>query len=98
MAGAIRLFEKTAAGLLVEVDPAQADARRAAGTVSHMNVSIDVLWTAAEIAEREAQEARHAQTQQAANAEREAHVQRRAAILGRLGLTDEEAEVLLRNA
>lgn len=54
-----------------------------------------VLWNAAEIAEREAQEAREAVAQKATEAERQSALDRRSEILGRLGLTEEEVSVLL---
>lgn len=57
MAGKIRLFEKTDAGLLIEVDPAEADKRREGCRVSHVDLSIEVLWTAEEEAARDAEEA-----------------------------------------
>ena len=56
MAAPIRLFEKTPAGLLVEVDPAEADAARAGRRISAMHLPIEVLWTAEEEAARDAEE------------------------------------------
>ena len=103
MAGQIRLFEKTDKGLLVEIDPAQADARRASGAISHTMLSVDILWTDAEIAERDAQEkaAREALEKAAAAgaAAEKAAADARAsaqAKLAALGLTVEEVGALLK--
>lgn len=57
-----------------------------------------VLWNAAEIAEHEEQVAKQAEQQRAVEVEREALLDRRAEIIGRLGLTQEEAAVLFTNA
>lgn len=53
----IRLFERTADGLLVEVAPSEAKQRYADGTVSRISLEIDVLWTDDEIAARDAEDA-----------------------------------------
>ncbi len=95
---AIRLFEKTAGDLLVEVDPAQADKHRTEGrTVSHMNITIDVLWTAEEEAVRQAdgqivasEDALVEQNRAAKQAIRTSAASK----LRALGLTDEEIEAL----
>lgn len=94
----VKLFKKNTKGLLVEVDPAQADAARANGKFSRVaGASYDVLWTAAEIAARNREEKAAAEDQRV----RELAVQQKAAIrtsalekMKALGLTDEEIESL----
>lgn len=93
MGGAVRLFEKTPEGLLHEVPPAEAEARRASGTVSHVALAIDVLWTDAEIAERQAMEEEARRADEAAAVEREADRLRKIAALAKLealGITAED--------
>ena len=57
MAGKIRLFEKTATGLLCEIDPQLAADARHGRRVSRVSLEVDVIWTLAEEAERDADEA-----------------------------------------
>lgn len=57
MAGQIRLFEKDADGLLHQVAPAEAEARRAGRAVSSVQLVIEVLWTDEEQAEHAARQA-----------------------------------------
>lgn len=102
MAGKIRLFEKTTDGLLVEVHPDEADARREGRSVSHMSVVIDVLWTPAEEAAREAEEAEEAERREdersrAAEMAADKRAHREAALqkLRGLGLSDDEIGALL---
>jgi hypothetical protein len=57
MAGIIRLFEKDLKGLLHEVPPGDAEARRQAGTVSRVSLVIDVLLTDVELEQRAREEA-----------------------------------------
>lgn len=99
MAGQIRLFE-TVDGLLVEVVPADAAQRREGRRVSHMNVVIDVLWTAEEEAaandEAVLMETQHKIEAAAADVLAKEAEQRRAEIAGRIGLTMEELELLIK--
>jgi hypothetical protein len=101
MAGAIRLFEKDANGLLHEVDPDEADARRMAGTTSRVSLQIDVLWTAEELAQRAQDEAAAlAARQQAIEARQQVEAEKAAARqkaevkLAALGLTPDEVAAL----
>jgi hypothetical protein len=94
MAGKIRLFEKVG-GLLVEVPPEEAEARRAGRMVSHVFIGINVLWTAEEEAQREAEMAAEREKQKAAADALEAKAQRKAEIAGRLGLTSDELKEIL---
>ena len=98
MAGKIRIFEKTASGLLTEVDPASIDKGR---MISRVHITIDVLWTAEEEAQRKAEEAaflaeRDAQIKAQQEADRKRSVTRDAATakLRKLGLSVEEIESL----
>jgi hypothetical protein len=84
MAGKIRLFEKTPAGLLVEVAPDQADATRAGRLVSRVSLEIEVLWTADEQARREAEEQEEATRIARGAAEQQAASERKAAALAKL--------------
>jgi hypothetical protein len=84
MAGTIRLFEKTPAGLLVEVAPDQAEATRAGRLLSRVNLEIDVLWTAEEAAERLAEERAAAAARDMKLIEDEAARERKAAALAKL--------------
>lgn len=97
MAGQIRLFEKTAAGLLVEVDPAEAAALRAARRFTHMSISADVLLTSEEEAARRAEEAEaeaEMLTKLAAKEKRTEDRDKAEAKLTRLGLSAEEIAAL----
>jgi hypothetical protein len=88
MAGKIRLFEKLPDGRLAEVAPDEAEARRAGRRTSHVVLPIDILWTDEEDAQAEAL----GKEKKA----REDRVQRRAEIAGRIGLTMDELEDLLK--
>lgn len=90
-----RIFQKADDGLLTEL-PQDFDYTGRVHSLAIIEAA--VLWSDAEIAQLKAHEAHEVEEQKAADAEREAQVQRRAAILGRLGLTDDEAAVLLTNA
>jgi hypothetical protein len=93
MAGQIRLFEKTADGLLVEVAPADADARRLGRLVSRVSLEIDVLWTEAESAERLAEEERTRADRRKMAEEQESRRARKAAAeakLQALGISPDE--------
>jgi hypothetical protein len=94
MGGKVRLFDKTDTGLLVEIEPDKADELRASRRVSHMNIGIDVLWTAKEQAARDAEIAMLAeqakQVQQNAVDEEE----RRNEIAKRIGLSVDELRIL----
>lgn len=101
MAGDIRLFEKNASGLLVQVAPDQADAIRSGRRVSRMAMEIDVLWTAEEEAAHDVEEAAEAEArrQAAERTEREQveAEQRRSAAeakLAALGLTADDIAAL----
>jgi hypothetical protein len=98
----IRLFEKTAGGLLVEVAPDRAEAAREGRMVSRVvGVEMDILFTPEEQA---AIEAEREEVAQKADAERRAaeaaaaeHAERKAAAYGKLtalGLTIEDIEAL----
>jgi hypothetical protein len=90
-------------GLLVEVSPEQADARRLAGPFSHMVMGVDVLWTAEEIEEHQAVQAaaqaaakaREDAADNTAAAKQQAR-QSAQAKLAALGLTAEEVSALLK--
>jgi len=93
-----RLFEKTLSGLLVEIDPAQSDDARKNRRVSHMNISIDVLWTADEEAERDAEEAAVKLAEQEAaetKAKADSHRSSGLAKLSAIGLSDAEIAALI---
>lgn len=53
----VRLFEKQANGLLLEVSPEEADARRAGRRCSRTWLECDILFSVAEEAARDAEEA-----------------------------------------
>lgn len=94
----VRLFEKNSKGLLVEVDPAEAEAKRAGRTVSHMNLTAEVLWTPEEEAAREAekQEASAQLLARETAANRKSEV-RQAALtkIQALGLSEDELKALV---
>lgn len=101
MAGQVRLFEKTSDGLLVEVAPADAERVREGRAISHVNLSIDILWTAEEEATRAAEEAEAANQAKAAEEARVAAAADQAARrlaaeakLGELGLTPDDLQAL----
>lgn len=77
-------------GLLVEVDPAEADARRVGRRVSRRSIIADVLWTSEEEAARDAEEAAVEAARVKANEEASARAARKAEAIGKLaalGLT-----------
>jgi hypothetical protein len=89
----MRVFEKAADGLLIEVAPSAADERREGRRVSRLSLEIDVLWTADEEAARDAEEAaevtkrsRHAEAAAAAEKRRIAAI----AKLEALGISADE--------
>lgn len=86
-------------GLLVEVDPVEADARRVGRRVSRRSIIADVLWTSEEEAARDAEEAADAAHRQAeAEALAADEADRRAAVdkLSALGLTTKEIKALIK--
>lgn len=88
----VRLFEKTAAGLLVEIDPALAEAARAGRRVNRVvNAEYDVLFTAVEEAARDAEDAAFAAAAQQRDAEA---AERRAAVEAKLKVLDISPEDL----
>ena len=97
MAGNIRLFEKAADGKLVEVEdtPALRGSRR----VSRMAAEIDVLFTADEEAQRDAEERRFVMDSEAAIKQQAAReLVREAAmtkLMTRLELSRTEAEAIV---
>lgn len=93
MAGTTRLFEKLN-GLLVEIDPSQADARRAGKRISHVNLSIDILFTDEEEASANAEEAANAAAQQQAAADLQVKQAAAALKLDKLGLTVDDLKAL----
>ncbi len=99
MAGQVGLFEKDERGLLHQVPPEDAEERRRGRLVSHVNVGIDVLWTAEEEAQRQAEvaarEAEAERLRQANEQLQEQRLQRKAEIAGRIGLTTDELRALL---
>jgi hypothetical protein len=96
MAGKIRLFEKLPDGRLAEVAPDEAEARRAGRRTSHVVLPIDILWTDEEEAQAEAEQVEQAEALGKEKKAREDRVQRRAEIAGRIGLTMDELEDLLK--
>jgi hypothetical protein len=101
VAGTIRLFEKDANGLLHEVDPSEAEARRMDGTTSRVSLQVDVLWTAEELEQRDQQAAaalaarqQATEARQQAEAEKAAARQKAEAKLAALGLTPDEVAAL----
>jgi hypothetical protein len=101
MAGTIKLFEKDERGLLREVAPEEADRLRQGRSFSHVSLVIDVLWTAEEEAEREAEVAAREAEEERRRVERDKadrlRGKRRAEIAGRLGLSSEDLAELLRS-
>lgn len=91
----MKLFEKTADGLLVEIAPERAAAMRAARPYSTVALQIDVLLTDAEVAQREAESDAALAAMLEQRDAKEAKAQRQAEIAGRLGLTTEEVRELL---
>ena len=87
------IFRKGDDGLLTELPRDYGYAGQMYSTT--VMVQAIVLWNAAEIAERKVEEARNAEVQKAIEAAREEALDRRAEIIGRLGLTQEEVAVLL---
>lgn len=98
MAGKIRLFEKTDAGLLIEVDPADADRLRTVRRVSRCDLPVEILWTAAEETERDAEEAAAvAEIESSRAADQEKAAARAIAIekIGKLGISVDDLKALL---
>jgi hypothetical protein len=102
MAGTIRLFEKTADGLLIEVAPDKAEARRTGRRVSSVNLTIDVLWTAEEEAVRDGEETadqeRRRQIAQKSAADAAERANQRAKVVSKLealGITADDIKVAL---
>jgi hypothetical protein len=95
MAGDIRLFERNAAGLLVEIAPDKADERRAGRRISSVNLVIHVLFTDDEERAQDAELARLvAQTEQVQQDAVDKEKQR-SQILARVGMSVEEIRILL---
>ena len=95
----VRLFEMTQAGLLVEVEPAQAEAVRAASPYRRVvNAEYDVLLTAEEVTAQAVEAQQAAEAAATAATEQAAAEQRKQAALTKLealGLTaDDLREVL----
>ncbi len=94
----IRLFEKTSAGLLLEIDPERAADAKAGRRVSRVTgAEYDVLWTEEEEAARDAEEAEQRIRKEAAHASQVETDKRRAAATAKLlalGLTPEDLDVL----
>lgn len=84
MGGTIKLFEKMADGLLMQVPDDRAEQRRANTPVSRVVMEADVLWSDEEIAARQAEEQQFAATQTAQIAEAKERQERRASALAKL--------------
>lgn len=94
----IRLFEKNDAGLLVEVDPENAASARAERRCSRVVMTMDLLWTATEEAERDEESIKSAQdasSRDAADQERATNRGNALQKLRALGLTDAEVVALV---
>lgn len=96
MTGTIRLFEKDAAGLLIEVDPASAEKERDARSFSRTTLVVDILFTDEEEAVRRG-EAELAKAEKAISDTAKAKLATdRAAAMKKLGLSEAEVTALLK--
>lgn len=82
----IKLFERDADGLLHQVSPDEAEARRAGRAVSSVHLVIEVLWTDEEQAEYDARQSLHLQHMQDQARQREENE-----VLARLQAADRQA-------
>lgn len=88
-----RLFDKTADGLLFEVHPDERENRR----VSHVNMSVDILWTDEDETARDAEEiAVNAENEERSKAQKQTDEVRASALekLSALGLSPDEIAAL----
>ncbi len=92
MAGNIRVFEQGEGGRLIEIAPEARGDRQ----TRRVALEIDVLLTDEEIAERAAEAAAAAQADAKRREDAAALRELQEEIAGRLGLTVEEAQLLLR--
>ena len=95
MAASVRLFEKTAAGLLIEIDPAEADKRREGRRVSAVNLVVHVLFTDDEEKAHDDELARLTQQTKQVQKQTVDNNKRREEIAARVGLSVEEMRILL---
>ena len=99
MAGQIRLFEKTDTGLLIQVNPSEADEKRSGRKVSLVHIPIEVLWTAdeeAKSAREEVQLRTEAQEDIQSQQKVDNDIQSARDKLSSMGFIEDEIKVLLR--
>jgi hypothetical protein len=98
MTAEVALFKKTAAGLLTQIAPNKAEQERQGRRCSRLVLTADVLWTDAEEAARDAEEAEAAEeisNRDEADQERATNRGNALQKLRALGLTDAEVVALV---